>query len=59
MPWVKIGWTGYQHEADKATVDTEGDIYLSMTTVNTDTDIFKMYLTRLSMQLDHDRPNFR
>lgn len=27
MPWAKIGWTGYQHEADKATVDTEGDIY--------------------------------
>ena len=27
VPWAKIGWTGYQHEADKATVDTEGEIY--------------------------------
>ena len=27
MPWAKIGWTGYQHEKDKATNDTEGDIY--------------------------------
>jgi len=27
MPWARIGWTGYKHEADKATTDTEGDIY--------------------------------
>lgn len=27
MPWAKIGWTGYKHDADKASVNTEGDIY--------------------------------
>ena len=27
MPWAKIGWIGYKHEADKASVNTEGDIY--------------------------------
>ncbi|MBO6490479.1 MAG: inverse autotransporter beta domain-containing protein [Pelagibacteraceae bacterium] len=27
MPWGEFSWTGYKHEADKATVDTEGDIF--------------------------------
>ena len=28
-----------------AAVDTEGDVYVSLTQVNTDTPIMKMYLT--------------
>ena len=27
MPWVQIGWTGYEDENDKASIHTEGDIY--------------------------------
>ena len=27
MPWFKIGWTGYKHDADKSNEDIEGDIY--------------------------------
>jgi len=42
-----------------AAVDTEGDVYVSLTQVNTDTPIMKMYLTRLSMELDADRPDWR
>ena len=40
-------------------MDTEGDIYVSLTQVNTETSIMKMYLTHLSMQLDRDRPDWR
>ena len=42
-----------------AAVDTEGDVYVSLTQVNTDTPIMKMYLTKLSMELDADRPDWR
>jgi len=27
MPWAKFSWTGYNHHADKASSDVEGDIY--------------------------------
>ena len=27
MPWLKFTWTGYKYDADRATNDTEGDIY--------------------------------
>ena len=40
-------------------MDTEGDIYVSLTQVNTDTPVMKMYLTHLCMQLDLDRPDWR
>ena len=40
-------------------MDTEGDVYVSLTQVNTDTPIMKMYLSRLSMELDADRPDWR
>ena len=34
MPWAKIGWTGYEHDRDKATVNTKGDIYSLEMAVN-------------------------
>ena len=40
-------------------MDTEGDVYISLTQVNTDTQIMKMYLTELAHQLDLDRPAWR
>ena len=27
MPWAEFSWTGYKHDADKAKLDIEGDIY--------------------------------
>ena len=42
-----------------AAVDTEGDLYLTMTQVNTNTDMMKVYLSKLSIRLDHDRPGWR
>ena len=42
-----------------AAVDTEGDVYLSMTQVNTDVNVMKLYLSKLAMQLDFDRPGWR
>ena len=30
-------------------IDTEGDIYLALTQVNTDTEIMKLYLSKLVM----------
>ena len=40
-------------------VDTEGDVYISLTQVNTDTSIMKIYLYQLAQQLDIDRPGWR
>ena len=40
-------------------VDTEGDIYMSMLQGINDSEIFKMYLSKLAMQLDKDRPDWR
>ena len=34
-------------------------MYVSLTQVITDTPIMKMYLTRLRMELDADRPDWR
>ena len=42
-----------------AAIDTEGDMYLSLTQVNTDTPIMKMYLSYLAEALDNDRPDWR
>ena len=42
-----------------AAVDTEGDVYMSLTQVNTDVPVMKLYLSRLAMQLDQDRPGWR
>ena len=42
-----------------AAIDTEGDMYMSLTQVNTNTEIMKMYLTYLAEQLDRDRPDWR
>ena len=42
-----------------AAIDTEGDTYLSLGQVNTDTDIMKLFLSKLVLQLDRDRPSWR
>ena len=42
-----------------AGVDTEGEVYLSLTQVATDTEIMKMFLSKLAIQLDSERPNCR
>ena len=42
-----------------AAVDMEGDAYLSFTQVNTDTNVMRLYLTQLALELERDRPNFR
>ena len=42
-----------------AAIDTEGDMYLSMTQVNTTTQVMKMYLSYLAETLDRDRPDWR
>ena len=42
-----------------AAMDTEGDVYVSLTQVNTESTMMKMYLTQLSYQLDMDRPDWR
>ena len=42
-----------------AAVDTEGDAYVSLTQVNTDTNVMRLYLTQLAIELERDRPNFR
>ena len=40
-------------------VDTEGDVYISLIQANTDAEVFKLYLSKLAMQLDRDRPGWR
>ena len=40
-------------------LDTEGSIYLSLTQVNTDTDIMKLFLSKLVKKLDSERSNWR
>ena len=42
-----------------AGIDTEGRIYVSLTQVNTDTDIMLMFLSRLCTVLTRERPDFR
>lgn len=42
-----------------AAVDTEGDVYLSFTQVNTNADVMQLYLTQLVIELERDRPYFR
>ena len=42
-----------------AGLDTEGDAYLSLTQVNTDVGVMRLYLSKLAMQLDRDRPAWR
>ena len=41
-----------------AAVDTEGSVYVSLTQVNTETSIMKIYLTELAAELDRDRPDW-
>ena len=40
-------------------VDTEGDVYLSLTQKNTDNMVMKLFLSRLALQLDRDRPGWQ
>ncbi len=42
-----------------AGMDTSGDAYACYTTVNTNTSVMKLYLSKLAEQLERDRPNFR
>ena len=42
-----------------AAIDTEGDVYLSLTQVHTDTHVMKLYLDALAKQLDADRPSWK
>ena len=40
-------------------IDTEGRIYLSLTQTNTDSNVFCMFLTKLTCLLTRERPGFR
>ena len=40
-------------------VDTEGEVYISLTQVNTDSHVKQLFLSHLSSQLDRDRPDWR
>ena len=42
-----------------AGVDTEGHVYLSLTQVTTDTEMMKMFLSKLAIQLDNEKGNWR
>jgi len=39
-----------------AAIDTEGDLYASLNQVNTDIPMMKLFISKLAMQLDFDRP---
>ena len=40
-------------------LDTDGDIFYSLTQVNTDTKVKNLFLTKLCETLDLDRPDWR
>ena len=40
-------------------MDTEGEVYASFTQVNTDAEVFRLYISNLARQLDADRPHWR
>ena len=40
-------------------IDTEGDVYLSLTQVTTDQHVMKLFLSKLAMQLDGTRATWR
>ena len=42
-----------------AAVDTEWEIYVAISQVNTNNDTFRLYLSKLAEQLTFDRPNWR
>jgi hypothetical protein len=42
-----------------AAVDTEGDVYVSLNQVNTDIPMMKLFISKLAIQLDYDRPQWR
>lgn len=39
-----------------AAVDTEGDVYVALNQINTDIPVMRLFLSKLAMQLDSDRP---
>ena len=42
-----------------AAMDTEGDVYVALNQVNTDIPVMKLYISKLAIQLDSDRPQWR
>ena len=42
-----------------ASVDTQGEIYVALTTVNTDANVMLMFLSRLAIRLTQDDPGWR
>ena len=42
-----------------AAIDTEGELYLSLTQFNTDSDVMLMFLSRLAELLTKERGNWR
>ena len=42
-----------------AAIDTEGELYLSLTQFNTDSDIMLMFMTRLALILTEERNDWR
>ena len=46
-PWARLYWQGYKHQADMATVNTEGDIYSLEIAIN----------PTLKFEVDHENTN--
>ena len=42
-----------------AAIDTEGQVYVGLTQVNTDSEIMSSFLYRLSLVLDREDPHWR
>ena len=42
-----------------AAIDTEGQLYLSLTQFNTDSDVMLMFMSRLAVLLSEERSDWR
>ena len=42
-----------------AAIDTEGEVYMSLSIANTDDDTFRLFIQKLSIKLTLERPNWK
>ena len=42
-----------------AAVSTEGEVYMSLSTVNTDEDSFRLFVSKLAAKLNVERPGWK
>ena len=42
-----------------AAVDTEGEVYMSLSIANTDEDSFRLFVSELAKKLDQERPGWK